>query len=682
MAEAKEREEEKAVTPPPEEKLDPGKLFEQAITTIIDVQDVRPFEDIEAKFSPAEISDFVRNNINAEGILSDDDEQKLDIIIKSQLDAAFASEDPSRVPAVLATLGVASRNLEDTDNIDISKTFEELIEKNVPLENIGKFRGKVQHPVSIPELIDNLFGVDLQNLQRRNLGLDEINAIRADFQTDLDELEQNIIAESELVVQARRLARLAGDPEEELFIFGQNTFRKLQEYIDEHVENDQLRLLLLNDIQNRIAQDREKIGVRLGNAPRQITPISATEVKIISEPLSIGIANVLGENLDELTIRKALVDEADRFTKQQRLAKQDILSLARNFNIFIERNQIRDSQTGLLQVIPTEEKREGFRPAVPRDVDDILKDLNAAKDKFSRKEQVFQFVPTRIRDPGTGQTRERILSDLRDLQRMEKQKRITKRKPDKRLMGTISKRAKFKNAEILTGQRRRQLTTPPSESFGARMREIRIKREITLGELAKIANMIAMESGSLEDVQERPLLDVVKGVTTIPEIIAVIMSEQKAHSGNDFSLIFVPANVFGGMFLDGALDSIHKNRMLVGALGGNIFGSILKGIGSIATLPLQLVSGVLGGGLHRPADAPQHGGDLRDTFVMGEHQREPHVAPSHGDNQIFHIQPFPFGGKIDNTGFIDQSQMVHDQFGILPKTIWADMPLTHLTHFR
>lgn len=208
-------------------------------------------------------------------------------------------------------------------------------------------------------------------------------------------------------------------------------------------------------------------------------------------------------------------------------------------------------------------------------------------------------------------------------------------------------------------------------------------KDATLSEYAKIANMIAMENGSLEDINEMPLLDVKKGVTTIQEIVNAIMHAQNNNGGGDFSVIFVPANVFGGMFIDGSLDVIMKNRMLVNPVGGDIFSSLFNTVGNVvktvASAPLQLASAVFGGGIKRTAvraDDPQYGGQVHvgARFVSGgEVQPEPFGQTGH--NNTFRIQPYPFGGRIDNTGFIDQSQMN-------PKFSIGDTPVINLTHFQ
>ncbi len=649
--------------------IDPGDTFNAAVQQLQD-NDVPIFQDKESGFTGEKIENFIKDNIDDEGDFTKIEE--LNKLVKTELTKAFSEQDSNKIIGIFALLGDVSRTLE-LEGINVSEIFEDAIEQSIPKEQIKSFQGRVQQPVNVPDLINNLFGVDLQQLESRSLGQEEILSIRREFQKDLDEIEERITLVTQEEIKEREVGR---DPRDLPPVFGQNTLQKLQTYINDHVENDQLRLLLLNDIENRIAIDRDKIGVRLGSGPQRIVPISATEVKILREPLAEGIGTVLGESLvqlrqeekDTLTV-KGTIDK--RKSSKRKLLDENTKELVEEFNNFIRRNQIKDPETGLLEIIPLKAQRivsipsEGLGPPERKEIleviptDELIRQLDVARVKFSRKQQIFSRVPIRQRDIATGQTRDLILQDLLQLQRKETTK-DRKRKPMRHLRGTISKRAKFPNVEIKRGSRQPIKVSDEKlqQEHTAPQREIKIMRGITLAGLAKISNMIAMESGSLEDVRGQPLLTVIKGVTTIQEIVSVIMDLHKQHAGNDFSLIFVPHNVFGGQFLDGALAAIHTNRMLVNSLGHS------------------------SGASFRPADSVQHGGDLRDTFVQGEHQIEPHVFSSHGQNNIYHIQPFPFGGRIDNTGFIDKSQIVHDMFGILPKPIWADIPIHELTHFR
>jgi len=711
----------------PEERKS-GDIFTEAITHLLDVERIPIFE--EGKFSTADLGPFIIENIDSEtGVLSDSGRQKLDKQINDEL--MKARGNPEKTLAILGTLGRVSRVLAKSDVPEGAEILESILSDKVPLDNPLRVRGSLAvSPDVVPELISNLFGTDLQRLQTRNLGQAEILSIRHDFQGDLDNLEEQITDQTERELEERKIADESGvgflrDPEFLPPIFGQGTFQALQNYIDKHVENDQLRILLLNDIENRIATNREKIGVRLGNAPQVITPLSATSLQIIREPLAEGIGSVLGESLKRLNIRhKGILTDQGRIDKrksrQSALVDEDTRSLVEDFNGFIRRHQIKDPRTGLLQLIPlrrevaTDEPTSGLEEENPDDsktesipTADLLVELNAARQKYSRIEQIFSRVPIRQRDPATGESRDQILQDLYNLQRSESQKHMNRSNQSasgsnlprihKHTTSTTSRRAKLPGVHIRQGQRMPVKTLSGMPRTSAIPREIKINENISLGELAKISNMIALESGTLEDVRHQPLLDVQRGVTPIQDIVAVFVDQQRKHSGRSFSLIYVPHNIYGGMLLDGSLDVIHKNRQLVNPVGGSI-GSFVKGIGNvfgaIASAPLNLVGSVFGGGVfhseahrldqrksHRPADAPQHGGDLRHTFTAGEHQIEPHVAPSHGQNQIFRIQQFT-GGAIDSTGYIDETHIPRDMYGLLPKHVWASTPVNSFTHFR
>ena len=675
-----EQEEEK------EEEPDLSASLQEAFTKL---EDVNPFET--GDFNVTNIVNLFKDQSTDpsqefldKGEVADEFAQ----LVADAFKRAITTGDPNDIKGVFSTLGqVASQITIDTGESPV-EFLEQIIQSEFPLTRLAQLEGRLFQEIDIGNLITQLFNVDLQILQQRNIGADEISAIRVQFKEDLDNLEVNIATEGET------------------FIFGQNTLRMLQDYINSHVENDQLRQVLLGDIQRVIAENRQKLGIQLGEAPPIITPITASLVSVLRQSTVKAIGTVIGEQLRIIDIKQAKLDERGKGRKGRLQAAQRdrILVAVNDVNSFIMRNDIRNPRTGQLLTIATEETRpvtavqvsavsavpsaRRFRPVSNEDLVAQLRNLSTT---LARPTQSFEHVPRRIRDPQTGLSREGIIKDLIEMEQRMNIRRLADLPPKRQLVSSISKRAKFPNAEIRRGPRRlRSVPDMPAHIFGSEIREIRIRKEITLAELAKIANMIAMENGSLEDIHERPLLDVQKGVTTVQEIVNAIMLVQHMNAGNDFSVLFVPSNPVGGMFLDGALSAIHMNRMLLNPVGGDIFSSIFNTVGNIvktvASVPLQLAGTVFGGDIRsslakpllvdraRKVDSAQHGGALtQEMFNQGELQPEPFISQG-GANQIFRIQPFPFGGRIDNTGFIDQSQ-------INPKFAWGDVPIISLTSF-
>lgn len=680
-AQEKEEEEEK------EEKQLPPLI--EAFTKL---QDVRPFQN--ENFSIDMIVQLFANESTDPGkdtgfLDKGDSAEDFALLVAKAFRDAIAMKDPLAIKGVFNTLGQAAAQIRIDTGHDPIDIFERIIDAEFPLERLGQLEGKVFQDIDVGNLIETLFTVDLQLLQQRNIGPDELIAIRNQFKQDLDELEQHISEE--------------GDT----FLFGQNTFRMLQDYINSHVDNDQLRQVLLGDIQQVIAANRQKLGIQLGEAPPIITPITTSLTTVLRQDTAESISNVIGEQLREIDRAQRHIDSFGRqnVNRLEAAQRDRIIAAVTDVNIFTMRNQIRNPRTGQIITIATEREdtvapqrvaavsasraKQRVRPVKNAE---LVEQLRTIAQTLARPVQTFEHTPRRIRDITTGLSREGIIQDLIEMEQRMNTRIMTMLRPRRQLESSVSRRAKFPNIEIRRGQRRiKSINGQMEKIFGAQMREIRIRKEISLAELAKIANMIAMEDGSLEDIHQRALLDVQKGVTTIQEIVSAIMSQQHANSGNDFSLIFVPSNPVGGMFLDGALAAIHTNRMLVSPVGGDIFSSIFNTVGNVvktvASVPLALASTVFGGELDpnviqkpllfnraRKADSAQHGGILTtDMFNQGEMQPEPFISQG-GANQTFHIQPFPFGGRIDNTGFIDQSQRN-------PKFAWGDVPMIALTSF-
>ena len=698
-----------------EEKHD---IDSMAFTNIFDYQNVKPYE--EDDFNIDNLVSLFNNNTSIHTTHPDEDvdvdfldrgnaEVQFEKLVGNALAKALANRNPEDVASVFSTLGHVSQKVEQ-GIIGFAPTafIEEIVNEQFPIDKLHKLKGRMSQPVDIGNLIENLFHTELDDLSKRNLSQEEIHQIRIDFKSDLDDLEYTSNFDYHIDL-------------EQNFLYNQNTFRMLQDYINSTVENNQLKQLLLGDIQLQIAKDRDLLGIQLGQAPPQIIPLSATRTKVLREPHTENIGRIFSDELKQIERTQLRIDRSRREpTRLKAIQADKVRDAVTIFNNFAQRNNIRNPRTGLPIIIETEEKKEieitgkiesgPHISIMPVSTKELIRMLREMTNSLNRGTVSYEYVPTLIRDPATGITRENIIKDIIDMERKMKDGKI--RKPKKQLQSSIHKRAKFPNVEVLTAKRRIQKMKDGNISMGAQMREIRIKSDVSLGELAKISNMIAMESGSLEDIHQQPLLDIRKGITTIQEIVNTIMEVQKHSGGNDFSLIFVPALYVGGMHLGGSLDAIIKNRMLISP----IRSSKLKAVNEIGTVEDIKFSGQ---GLANPI----YGG----TFVRGRQSKLPkksnfskggsrflglprfknqvlkknrslyfknsvinniakQESPTHQSESFISSDPglhtsrtsmahsWPFGGRINNTGFIDQSQMN-------PKFPWLDIPMISLTAF-
>ena len=694
--------------------IDESDIDSMAFTHIFNYQNVKPYE--EDDFNIDNLVSLFNNNTSIHTTHPDEDvdvdfldrgnaEVQFEKLVGNALDKALANRSPEAVASVFSTLGHVSQKVEQ-GIIGFAPTafIEEIVNEQFPIDKLHKLKGRMSQPVDIGNLIENLFYTELDDLSKRSLSQEEIHQIRSDFKIDLDDLETNISFDLE-----------------QNFLYNQNTFRMLQDYINSTVENNQLKQLLLGDIQLQIAKDRDLLGIQLGEAPPQLIPLSAARTKVLRQPHAENIGRIFGDELEQIERTQLRIDRSRREpTRLKAIQADKVRDAVTIFNNFAQRNNIRNPRTGLPIRIQTEEKQNIYLTEkiesgphisiMPVSTKELIRMLREMTNSLNRGTVSYEYVPTLIRDPATGITRENIIKDIIDMERKMKDGKI--RKPKKQLQSSIHKRAKFPNVEVLTAKRRIQKMKDGNISMGAQMREIRIKSDVSLGELAKISNMIAMESGSLEDIHQQPLLDIRKGITTIQEIVNTIMEVQKHSGGNDFSLIFVPALYVGGMHLGGSLDAIIKNRMLISP----IRSSKLKAVNEIGTVEDIKFSGQ---GLANPI----YGG----TFVRGRQSKLPkksnfskggsrflglprfknqvlkknrslyfknsvinniakQESPTHQSESFISSDPglhtsrtsmahsWPFGGRINNTGFIDQSQMN-------PKFPWLDIPMISLTAF-
>ena len=192
----------------------------------------------------------------------------------------------------------------------------------------------------------------LNTLKNRDISPRELGAIRAEFQDDLVRFEGAVSSGS---IQSS-------------IALGKHGFDTLIQYIDKNVSNPQLRTLLLADIQHAIARDEQKLGIQLGVAPPNITPISMNQFQILRPNIRESLENLIGlslaqhnriqENIERLLI-EPLVDistgeQIRVITENQRLLRQDVLSTVETVNDFIRKNQI-SNEDGSSAIIPTEQ---------------------------------------------------------------------------------------------------------------------------------------------------------------------------------------------------------------------------------------------------------------------------------------------------------------------------------------
>lgn len=628
--------------------------LQQALNQIVDVRDHRavPFEDdnvfnidalvtlltrsLKVDEKSEAHTQFLKADAEQETFASFQKEfdDRLTLAFDTQL-TGTAEQQLRGIKNVLLTLASVVKQVEDETDINPIQAIEAAIQRVFPREIVDRLEGKAFLNVNVPALINQLFDSDLAALRERNLDNDEILLIKAQFKLDLEELEA-------ILLKDEGLNTLIGEEDVQRgIVFGQNVFNNIRSYVQDNVENPRLKQLLLEDIEKAVFDAREKLGIIFSKRPTSTLSFGKTKTKVLTRDTGIGITSFLARELIEIveqqTRLNAISAQGDVPPELNDEFADRVFNLARDFNIFAQRNQLKNSEDGEQLFIPTESS-DDFDFGDEIDSADIIFDLQDKLRSLLGSEVRFEYLPTTIRDPETGITRERILDDLMKMNRLSAKERFSVRKPKKEIVSSISKRASLRNLEIAQGRRRQRDTGP--DDFGAIMRQITIKSDITLSELAMLANMLIMENGSLEDIHEHRLLKITKGVTTIQEVVAEIMLQLKKHLGKDFNILYVPANKHGGLFLDGAFDGIVKNKMLVKPLGGDIFSSIFGTIGNVvktvASVPLIVASSVFGGSLENPTD--------------------PLAKPLFQDNNTFHILPFPFGGTlsgVDNTGFID-----------------------------
>ena len=600
-------------------------------------------------------------------------------LIKRGLVAAH-SENPRDITLqtrrVIATLGQSINNIsniigsfiqngginEKVGNEAITEYSELLnnsLNKIINIDSVAGLPNAAFDPINISGVIQLIFASDLDKLMDRNLTVNELQEIRQIFSNDLQRF-----------IDAQEVALISDDGGAERLPVDLRLFSEIARWVNEHVKNDTLKAILIGDINVATQQQEQNLGVHLSTAPPRLEPLGLHRLSSLSRDQNFRISNELSSSIDNFN--------SDGDEKEFRDAID-------NFNTLVGRNNIRRNDTGDLATIAVQnDSGDSKDPA------DIVGEARLRISQLEKGDFKFLYTPTIIRD-SSGRRTQKIVGDLISfLNKKRIRGRVnlnTKARISKHAIHPV-KRAKLKNLLISRGERRFK----SRGKLGANVREITFLDDATLEDYAKVAKLLTMESGALEDTSNKVLLKIVKDTTTLKDVLEVLEKEAKKHTGKTYSVIFTPASLVGGHFIDGHMMYIMNSKKLVSPDKGGIIhqprlshATFTKNHRDISATTrardLTHANMSLGGGLEPPNEQSL---DHIITKPLQESENQiytfqPHFSSRALKNKNTLMAMKQKGGRIQHPTFIVgaiQSSGWVDRNDAFP---WLDLPFKALT---
>ena len=344
----------------------------------------------------------------------------------------------------------------------------------------------------------------------------------------------------------------------------------LRDWVEVYVETPSLKAALLSDINNRLRERTTLQDTTVRGVP-QLIPLSSTKSIIVQKPLLHGIA----AELEHLNFGL-------RISSKTTGAKSEV------------RNFAKTVATELNAIFLKHGIREGVGPGAP--ILTLKKNLSAAEfvsefDKIIARlgssTATFTYAP----NPSMGekQNSQQILKEI--MMALEAKPRTA----DMPMMphADMVMRLGLIRIHSMPGKPEKEITIPP---------------ETIMANIMRLAVLLLMEDGELEDKSGREVLSITSK-TKPGEIVSYIQQMLRLEAGKMIRLLYIPKSAVGGSFLS-ALGSIVLAPVkaavgVVGAAAGAV-GSLLGG-----QLPQPIVV--------RPAVQPRIGlpGAIQKPLFLG-----------------------------------------------------------------
>jgi len=518
----------------------------------------------------------------------------------------------------------AVRQFLETDDILISsdvgvlKTF---------LQGVRSAQSKIKNPEVLNRLASDLISdiIDLDRIQISSVKLesqipdlfiDEVNTLRSQSLTPIESDRINKMFAQELKEVIDVQIKTGVDP--------RRSHQEMLQYVNDHVANPTLKELMLNTVNRSIAQSGLLVRIDqpliqksfVGLQPRRMESTIGSDILATISPRIAQFRELNERKVPISDTVNHLIDEVNDKLKNNGVSKK--------------------TRSGSLELINI--RKSGSVKARLDRIEKVFVGLSDPRSTF------FRTPITTVRDI---QESSNIVRDIKSAIRSQPRK--------KRDM-------KIKAPHSFKTMGRIKIFHDRNNNVS----EILIPHTSKIQDLLKLAHILSIENGLIEDTNDNILLTVKRGITSESQILKIIQEQFKKHSGHDFRLIFKPKSRVGGLFLKSLLPVIAnkslknehigsglKNHILDSSLismthygkhpaiqnmrGGSIKASdIFGGISGVAgaasafplltpfTAPLALATGVAGG-IARLFGAGFNASNLKRRFVLPQRITE-HIS--------------------------------------------------------
>lgn len=493
------------------------------------------------------------NIIHHQGDVKTPERLEIDManILEVGLKTALTMPDPGQsARQAISTLSEAAHEMDQrglfNNVVDINQGIVNAVNSEIGMQSLANLHYTELLP---PAVITAKFDAAGQHLlQKPNLTVPEMNKISDSYK--------------EIILDLQVHAMHAGVSQRNI----SNLLRQFSRWTDDHVENEQLKMILKNNARRISSHRLSDLEFRASNLQPEIIPLTVSK--------SIAIESSSAKNT-----LAAIPDMVSRYVNNipdiNRAATNliHIIDLL-NKNAFLHRMRIQKPSIN------------GIRPAPElininiRNSDNTVKSINQLKAEL--KDVTDNFINPRVTILRHA-TRETDLSGIseddfiRDLRSVttQIQRRANKRKVRKSTM-PVPHSIKKIGSILIRGD-------------ATNKKEIHIKSTAKKEDLMKLVYLLSAEDGTLDDTNHNHILKIKKG-EDVAAIYNALMQEFSKNLGGDLILVYHPDSPVGGQFLDGFM-SLFNHKSLIpnppSLLGGNLSLGNITSSGFIHSNPQQ-----------------------------------------------------------------------------------------------
>lgn len=512
------------------------------IRLILNARHVEPFSS--NSFNKNIIRNTIRDNVDEDGniqniaLLKSNFKDIMEIGFKQTL----PTDDPGNLSMqAISTLSTAIHEAVKDHDINDSDVLHRIAQEAVN-ELVGRtaLPSMLSAPISdVDKITETIFQPEIRRFRNmENLDVTQIRRVKRDFDRFLNQMRMDIISEA------------ITNPSVE--------FNALSNYLENNISNEQLRNILLRevDITRKTVQNFQKdfiVGV-----PPSIVPRTLSQGMLIGTPQREQlISNVYGN----------IIEDASQISEEFKLSEigPNTAAAQQAQNILTDRIReginaanIMANSHGIRVKIPGQAVRPAF--VSPRNSDgssknmfEMLLAVEEMRNMLQTSEITFFRNPSAI-DEASGVTEEKFFTDISrarvptsSAKRRPRHKRTTVPKPPKE--------TKLGNIRILATE-------------GSNIKELDIPAGSKTSDVVKLATILTMETGLLEDINGKLLLRVQKNQVDVTKIVTIILEQLNINAGHDIKLLYLPEHSLGGHFLDGFLSSLHERDLV--SKGGSL----------------------------------------------------------------------------------------------------------------